>query len=178
MIPNQQSAAQGVAVSGLMIKSTGQIEAILPVPCTGAKTFERQLRQLTIGEIEGVAQLSKFVAPGSKTRDEFGLEFAPGELQRRDFEQAQTMFAYPRFLRRVFAENAELFWASQARIYQFQRDAGTFVYGLLVTDSSNNLVDFCVDTHRQEKRRSVLIALMRSFCTPESVNRRIFGVRK
>lgn len=149
----------------------------IPCPATGNRSFERVLGAIELEEIVGRAQITKFVAPRfptSKSVDPLGADISPGKLQQLDFREIRTLFAHPEFVVRTIASN-EVFDHDVARVYQFQNYTGAspFVYGIVVTDSNRNLVDFCLDASRQQQRRSVLTPIIRALCTAESVQRRI-----
>ena len=149
----------------------------IPVPATGSRSFERALGAIELEEVVGRAQITKFVAPRfptSESVDPLGAYLPPGKLQQRDFREIRTLFAHPDFVVRTIATN-EVFDHEVARVYQFQNQTGAsrFVYGIVVTDSNRNLVDFCLEASRQDQRRAVLTPLIRALCTAESVQRRI-----
>jgi hypothetical protein len=149
----------------------------LPCPIVGHKTFEQSIRNITIGDTESPQQISKFIRPKFCLTDEIGLQYEPGELQKSDIQRALTMFAYSDFIKRVINQNLQLFYVSQCRIYQFQtikKQSGlAFIFGLFITDGSNNLIDFCTESKNVERRKGVIKTLMRAICTPESVNRKL-----
>ncbi|MFP3637499.1 hypothetical protein [Paraburkholderia sp. SIMBA_054] len=149
----------------------------IPVPETGNRSFERVLKAIELDEFIGPAQISKFVAPRSRTSDgvgSSGVIYSPGTLQQRDLAVVRTLFVHPDFVARVIINNP-VFDVLEARVYQFQKQTsvGNFVYGIVVTDSARNLVDFCLDASRQQQRRDVLKPLIRAICTPESLYGRI-----
>jgi hypothetical protein len=149
----------------------------LPVPETGNRAFERVLKEIELEEVVGRAQITKFVAPRLRTSDVdvlSGVLHPPGKLQHRDLLAVRTLFEHPDFIVRTIVSNA-LFDTEEARVFQFQNQTsnGRFVYGIFVTDGCLNLVDFCVDASRQDKRRSVLKPLIRAVCTPESLQGRL-----
>ncbi|MBN3760943.1 hypothetical protein [Burkholderia sp. Ac-20365] len=144
----------------------------IPVPETGNRSFERVLKAIELDEFIGQAQISKFVAPRTRTSE--GIDgqpvYPPGSLQQRDLAIVRTLFVHPDFIARVIINNP-VFDSTEARVYQFQNQTsnGNFVYGIVVTDSARNLVDFCLDASRQQQRRNVLKPLIRAICTPESL---------
>lgn len=148
----------------------------IPVPETGSRSFERALKAIELEEVVGPAQITKFVAPRLRTSDgveHFGVVHPPGKLQQRDLQEIRTLFEYPDFIVRTICSQA-VFDSDEARVFQFQKQTGAnrFVYGVLVTDSSLNLIDFCLDSSRQQQRRNVLKPLIRAICTPGSVQAR------
>jgi hypothetical protein len=148
---------------------------VLACPPVGHSSFRKSLSNITLGDVQAPNQLTKLVRPASATRDGLGMDFPPGELQKRDLQLALQLFAYPGFIDRTIAQHKELFAHSECWIYQFQNvsASGPFIYGLFITDGQRNLVDFCVDTNKKDQRKSVLVALMRLVCTQLSVTKRI-----
>lgn len=149
---------------------------LLPCPSVGHRSFEKSLRNITIGNAETPTQISKFIRPHSCTQDDLNIQYQPGELQKMDYHIAMSMFSYPNFVASTFRSKSELFRHSQCRIYQFQtilESNNPFIFGLFITDGSHNLIDFCLDSKQQHKRRSVLIRLIRAICTPESLAKKI-----
>lgn len=150
--------------------------SLLPCPPVGHKQFQKNLSQILIGDADTPEQISKFIRAKNCTLDDLGLEFLPGELQKRDLVAASTMFEHKQFITSVFNKNIDLFRISQCRIYQFQtipKSGVRFIFGSIITDGSHNLIDFCLDSRHAEKRRAVLIRLIRAICTPESIARKI-----
>jgi len=156
-----------------------QPQKTLPCPIVGHKGFEKNIGLITIGDSDSPHQVSKFIRPRNCLIDEMGLEYSPGALQKADLVQALSMFSYPGFVEHCFRQNQELFLNSECRIYQFQTRSNSsaasclFKFGLFITDSADNLIDFCVESTKPEKRKSVLLALIKAICTPESIHRRI-----
>lgn len=148
----------------------------LPCPQVGHRSFEKSLSEITIGDTDTPAQISKFIRTYTCVEDELGMKFQMGELQKVDMIAALTMFAYPQFIQTVFKENVGLFRHSQCRIYQFQtlpKSKIPFIFGLIITDGAHNLIDFCTQSPQSHKRRTVLLRLIRAICTPESIARKI-----
>lgn len=148
----------------------------LPCPHVGHKGFQDSLKQIYFGDQQSSSQISKFIRPVSARKDEMGMTYAPGELQRKDLSQVPALFAYTPFIARTFEQHKHLFQHTECRIYQFQttsRSGGPFIFGLFITDGLHNLLDFCVDPRQSHKRRPVLVSLMRAICTPQSLNKRI-----
>lgn len=148
----------------------------LPCPPVGHRSFEKSLNNITIGDADTRAQISKFIRPRSCVIDSLNMEYRPGELQKTDYHIALSMFAYPRFVASTFQNHYALFEHSQCRIYQFQTiqpSKAAFIFGLFITDGSHNLIDYCVDSRLASKRRSVLFRIMRALCSPESIARKI-----
>ncbi len=144
----------------------------LVCPPLGHKAFEKALRVIRLEDADTPTQISKFVRPSTCVVDELGLTFLEGELQAKDLTCVKSLFNYQGFIARTFNANRELFRHSQCRIYQFQsltRSNDIFCFGLFITDSSHNLIDFCTETPHAEKRRRVLLRLIRLVCTPASV---------
>ena len=149
---------------------------VLTCPPVGHKQFEKSLPKITIGNADTPNQISKVIRPRSCVVDDLGIEFAPGELQRVDLAAAVPLFEYRHFVVATFERNKDVFTHSQCRIYQFQTHTSTgstFIFGLFITDGAGNLIDFCVDTSQREKRRSVLVRLIRAMCTRDSVARKL-----
>lgn len=150
---------------------------LLPCPPVGHRAFEKSLKNIRIEDTDTPQQITKFVRPTLCLTDALGAAFLEGELQRTDLAAAMAMFHYPKFIERCFAQHRELFLVSQCRIYQFQtipaRSGVPFVFGLFITDDQHNLIDFCLDTQQREKRRGILLRLIRAVCTPSSVNRKL-----
>ncbi len=149
----------------------------IPVPATGNRSFERVLKAIELDEVVRPAQITKFVAPRSRLNDsseQCTQQFPPGALQLRDLEGLRALVAYPDFVARVILGHPQ-FEHDEARVYQFHQPTGSsnFVYGLFVTDSARNLVDFCLENHRRDQRRKVLQPLIRAICTPESIRHRL-----
>lgn len=156
-----------------------QPQKTLPCPTVGHKRFEKNIGLITIGDADSPHQISKFIRPRCCLIDEMGLEHSPGELQKADLVKALSMFSYPSFIDLCFRKNQDLFLTSECRIYQFQTRTGSttsgclFKFGLFITDSADNLIDFCVESKNPEKRKTVLLALIRAICTPVSIHRKI-----
>lgn len=148
----------------------------IPCPDCGHKRFQKTLSAITLGDSDKPEQLSKSIRPYTLTQDELGLTYEDGELQKVDLIKAQSMFTHSRFIGDVMRRHQEMFLYTQCRVYQFQTilpSGDTFIFGTVITDSSHNLVDFCIDTHLRHKRRGVLMSLIRALCTPASVSHRI-----
>lgn len=148
----------------------------LACPPVGHKTFEKSLKFIRFEDADTPQQISKFVRPALCLTDELGAAYVEGELQRRDLDMVRAQFLHPQFIRKTFKDNLELFRVSQCRIYQFQtltQRGKPFCFGIIITDSQHNLIDYCVDTHQVEKRRPVLMRLIRAICTPSSVARKL-----
>ena len=151
-------------------------DTLLSCPRVGHKTFEKSLPNITLGNAETSAQISKFVRPTTCVRDDLGIEYQPGELQKADLAAATSLFAYNVFVQTTFNNHRELFRSSECRIFQFQTSSPTgttFVFGLFITDGAQNLIDFCVDSRLSHKRRPILLQLIRAICTPQSIVRRL-----
>lgn len=149
----------------------------IPVPATGNRSFERVLKAIDLDEVVRPAQITKFVAPRTRLIDPVdhqGQFVAYGQLQQRDLQEVRKLFQYPDFVARVIS-NTAIFETEEARVFQFHHrsNASVFVYGLFVTDSQFNLVDFCLDSPRRDQRRTVLQPLMRAVCTAQSVHGRL-----
>jgi len=151
----------------------------IPVPDTGNRSYERILKVIQVKEIVGPGQVTKFVAPRHRYSDPInapGRIFDVGQLQQRDFRElrAQYDFEYPEFIVRTIL-NSPQFDHDEARVFQFHRTTSNsrFVYGTVITDSSLNLVDFCIGGSRLEQRRTVIRPLLRALCTPGSLDARL-----
>lgn len=152
-------------------------QKLVPCPQVGHKQFQNSLKFIAIGDTETPQQISKFIRPQSCVQDD-GLEIAytPGDLQRIDLRMALSMFAYSGFIERTFAGNQHTFRHSECRIYQFQtipRLGPAFIFGLFITDGESNLIDFCIDGKSVQRRRTVLLTLIKTICTPESVLKKL-----
>jgi hypothetical protein len=149
----------------------------LQCPQTGHKTFEKSLSHITIGDVDTPEQITKFIRPSICTSDDLNMKYEPGVLQRVDLIDALSMFAYGNFISATFKKNIDLFRYSQCRIYQFQtiikKSGKPFIFGLIITDGSHNLIDFCLETPQSHKRRTVLVRLIRAICTPESIMKKL-----
>lgn len=148
----------------------------LPCPIVGHKKFEKSLGSIVVGDVMSPEQITKFVRPWSSTLDDLGLEYRPGELQKKDFINALSLFSYREFLSRTFQANQHIFKTSECRIYQFQTATPSqtrFIFGLIITDGSSNLIDFCIETSNIEKRKPVINSLIRAICTTSSVSRKL-----
>lgn len=149
---------------------------VLTCPPVGHKQFEKSLQKIIIGDADTANQISKVIRPHCCVIDDLGIEFAPGEIQKVDLAVALPHFEYRHFIVATFERNKDVFEHSLCRIYQFQTftpTSSTFIFGLFLTDGADNLIDFCVDTSQREKRRSVLVRLIRAMCTRESVARKL-----
>lgn len=145
-------------------------------PDVGHKTFEKSLRNITIGNADSPEQISRVIRAHNCVVDDLNIQYKPGELQKLDLVDALAMFSARRhFVLSTFQSKSQLFQHSPCCIYQFQTvtSRDTFVFGLFITDGDRNLVDYCVDTQHAHKRRPVLQRLMRAICTPGSVARRL-----
>ena len=153
------------------------MQQLLPCPQVGHTSFENNLKQIRLGDTETPSQISKFIRPATCTQDDsLGITYAAGELQKKDLSMVPLLFAYPRFVLDTFRAHSDLFNVSQCRVYQFQtipKSGNPFVFGLFITDSQHNLIDFCVDSRHPLKRRHVLTRLMRVFYTPESIKTKL-----
>lgn len=149
----------------------------LACPRVGHKAFERSLQVIRLESIDTPEQISQFIRPALCLTDNLGVAYDEGELQRADFLRAQTLFAHKEFINRTFAAHRDLFRVSQCRVYQFQtiiqRTGVPFVFGTFITDSQHNLIDLCLETKQQDKRRAILHRLIRAVCTPASVNKKL-----
>lgn len=151
----------------------------IPVPDTGNRSYERILKVIQVKEIVGPGQVTKFVAPRHRYGDPVnapGRIFNVGQIQQRDLRdlRARYGFEYPDFIARTIL-NSPQFDHDEARVFQFHRKTShsRFVYGTVITDSSLNLVDFCVGGSRLEQRRMVMRALLRALCTQGSLAHRL-----
>lgn len=145
---------------------------VLLCPQVGHKLFEKSLRQITLGDVQQPSQTTKFIRAFNCVEDKLGIIFKPGELQRADLQSALAQFAYPNFLFNTFTQYSETFRSSECRVYQFQAPpsaSSSLIFGMFITDGSHNLLDFCVESPNQVKRKAVLIKLMRAICSPISV---------
>jgi hypothetical protein len=151
--------------------------SVLKCPDVGHKTFENSLKNITVGNADTQHQTSKIVRAHSCVLDDLNIQYAPGELQKLDLNDALATFhGRAHFLSATFNRHHQLFQHSPCCIYQFQTVTSTqvpFVFGLFITDGNHNLLDFCVDTQQAHKRRPVLLRLMRAVCTPASIARRL-----
>lgn len=153
-----------------------QPQLTLPCPEVGHSKFKKQLGSIVIGDVTKPEQVSKFIRPWQSQSDELGVQYAPGELQKLDLLTAKNIFSHARFIEQTLIKHPDIFRYSQCRIYQFQiqlPSGSSFVFGTIVTDGSHNLIDFCLDTKQAEKRKSVLMGLIRTICTPTSINRKL-----
>ena len=159
-----------------MVQTTART---LPCPPVGHKTFEKSLKVIRLEDADTPAQISKFIRPSRCLTDDLGSAYLEGELQRLDMTEALARFkpSFHDFIKRKFHEHRDLFQVSQCRIYQFQsvtqRTNVPFIFGLFITDSQHNLIDFCLETKQQDKRRPVLLRLIREVCTPTSVIKKL-----
>lgn len=153
------------------------MQTTLSCPHVGHKSFEKSLSSITVGDTNSPSQISRFIRPYTCLYDgALGITYGAGELQKVDFASARSAFDYPIFIDNAFHHNASRFRESECRIYQFQVISGSgvkFVFGIIVTDGANNLIDYCVDTAQAHKRRPVLLQLIRAICTPASIQARL-----
>jgi hypothetical protein len=148
----------------------------LTCPPVGHKTFEKSLQHIIIGDTVTPNQITKIVRPRTCQIDDLGIQFGPGELQKVDVVNAMSIFEYPRFIAATFQQHAPAFEHAHANVFQFQTHTATgstFVFGLFITDSSRNLIDYCVESHQANKRKPILMRLIRAICTPASVARKL-----
>ena len=149
----------------------------LACPLVGHKTFQKALQVIRLENVDTPEQISQFIRPALCLTDDLGVAYDEGELQRADILRAQALFTHKDFINRTFRANSDLFRVSQCRVYQFQtiiqRTGVPFVFGTFITDSQHNLIDLCLETKDQHKRRAVLHRLIRAVCTPASVNKKL-----
>ena len=148
-----------------------------PCPELEHEYFQLELEFITNVSTETVRQSSRIIRPATAVEDinAPGRKCAQGVLQRTDLEKARELFEDWDFIYRTMQQNRILFACSQCRIYQFQSSTstGTFVFGTVITDGSHNLVDYRARAQFADSQRAVLISLIRSMCTPESVSYRL-----
>ena len=148
-----------------------------PCPEQEHEYFQLELEFITNVSTETVQQSSRFIRPATVVEDINvpGRICAQGVLQRADLEGAEELFEDWDFIYRTVQQNRVLFAYSQCRIYQFESSTptGTFVFGTVITDGSHNLVDYRVRAQFANRCRDILLTLIRSMCTPESVSYRL-----
>lgn len=148
----------------------------LTCPPVGHKTFEKSLQRITIGETVTANQITKVIRPRSCVVDELGMQYPAGELQKLDFVKAMSFFEYPRFIAATLTQYSMAFEHSHAKVFQFQTHtatSGNYVFGMFITDGAGNLIDYCVESHQANKRKPILMRLIRVICTPTSVARKL-----
>jgi hypothetical protein len=102
-------------------------------------------------ESDNPVHIARIVSPASRIEDRLGLVHPVGALQRRDLAHALQLFEHRTFIAQTFARNGNRFAQSEARIHQFHKaTSDSFVlYGTLITDCANHLVDFCVQSGKR-----------------------------
>lgn len=151
------------------------MQQLIACPQVGHLSFENSLKHISIGEMHSSNQVSRFIRPATCTVDQLGMTYAEKELQKKDLSTVPLVFAYPNFVFDLFHTHRDRFRDSECRIYQFQntpRTGNPFIFGLFITDDQQNLIDFCVESTYVQKRRSVLLGLMRAVCTSHSLLKR------
>ena len=149
----------------------------IPCPECGHKRFQKILSEIRLGDCINAGQVSKIVRPQACLFDNFGLRHPPGALQKKDLSEVEGLFQYPHFVFRTFEKYKDTFRYSQGHIYQFQTVTSSgdiVVFGMVITDGSHNLVDYCCNSFRQRKNRTVMQSIIRAMCTNESVAVRFF----
>ena len=100
-----------------------------------------------------------------------GLIHSIGALQRGDLARALPVFDHRDFIARTFLRYHERFFDSEGRIHQFHKATpDSFVlYGTIVTDGANRLVDFCVQSgSRLEYSRQLIRSVIAALCVGET----------
>jgi hypothetical protein len=140
-----------------------------------AEATAKRIASAVVAErCEAPFQMSKFIRPAGATRDEFGIDYAPGALQARDLQLARAVFSHRYFIDYVFSLNRTLWRDFEMRIYQIQApiaEGGVRVYGTIITDGLQNLVRWCADgdTRRRRGERTTMQLCMQRLCTPASI---------
>ena len=136
------------------------------------KGFMRRLGKLQPErECDEPVHIARLISPACRTEDELGLVYPIGALQRRDLVHALPVFDHRDFITRAFLRHHERFFDSEGRIHQFHKATPeSFVlYGTIVTDSANRLVDFCVQSgSRQEYSRQLIRCVIAVMCCREA----------
>ncbi|MGT2455724.1 hypothetical protein ACU4GI_21905 [Cupriavidus basilensis] len=122
-------------------------------------------------ECDEPVHIARIISPTCRTEDELGLIHPMGALQRRDLALVLPVFDHREFVTRTFIRFHERFANSEGRIHQFHKATpDSFVlYGTIVTDGENRLVDFCVQSGRRlEYSRQIIRSVIGVLCVDET----------
>ena len=122
-------------------------------------------------ECDEPVHIARIISPTCRTEDELGLIHSIGALQRGDLARALPVFDHRDFIARTFLRYHERFFDSEGRIHQFHKATpDSFVlYGTIVTDGANRLVDFCVQSgSRLEYSRQLIRSVIAALCVGET----------
>ncbi len=122
-------------------------------------------------ECDEPVHIARIISPTCRTEDELGLIHPMGALQRRDLARALPVFDHRDFVTLTFLRFHERFANSEGRIHQFHKATpDSFVlYGTIVTDGANRLVDFCVQSgSRLEYSRQLIRSVIAALCVGET----------
>ena len=105
---------------------------------------------------------------------DLGIFHGLGVLQKRDLDNAVSMFTHHHFVKFHFNENRLTKWLNKdMHVFQIHHESEGFtrVHGTIVTDEDGNLVAYCVENNvtRQIKvNKDKMLAAIKQICRFES----------